>query len=89
MWKPKWAMRTGDPHLQFAVTDAKELKSLAQSQLATLKYDGYDGTLTSWLVPMADRGMTAVVIDRRYPDHETYFIRKVVITYGGKVRNES
>ncbi|MEH0007889.1 MAG: late control protein [Flavobacteriales bacterium] len=68
---------------QLNLSDAAELKKIAASQLDALQYEGYRGTLTSFLTPFADRGMTANLCDERYPERAgSYFIPRVDITYG-------
>ena len=82
-------VEVGDPEGEnrtwqtYGVDNAETLKTLAKSRLDELKYEGYRGSLTSWLIPFADRGMTSAVIDARYPEREgNYFIPKVVVTFG-------
>jgi hypothetical protein len=66
-----------------SITDKATLKRIAESKLKEMKYDGYEGTVTGFLIPFADRSMTAHILDERYPEREgKYFIPKVVITFG-------
>lgn len=66
-----------------SVTNEAELRKLAESQLMAMTYNGYDGTVTGFLIPFADRGMTAHIIDEEYPEREgKYFIPKVEIEFG-------
>lgn len=68
---------------RYDVSDQAELQKIADSKLKALQYDGYRGTLTSFLTPLADRGMIARLQDDRYPERSgCYFIPSVVITYG-------
>ncbi len=65
------------------ISGEKELKELAQSQLEKLKYNGFDGDVTSFLIPFATRGMKAIIRDKKHPNREgSYFIKKVVTTFG-------
>ena len=65
------------------LSDAAELQKIAASQLIALQYEGYRGTLTSFLIPFADRGMVANLRDERYPERAgCYFIPRVDISYG-------
>lgn len=65
------------------ISNEKKLKEMAQAEVDKLKYDGYDGTVTSFLIPYATRGMAAKIVDKEYRNREgEYFIKKVVITFG-------
>lgn len=65
------------------ISDMKKLREMAISELKKLKYDGFDGDITSFLVPFATRGMKAKLIDQEHPNREAnYFIKKVVTTFG-------
>jgi hypothetical protein len=71
--------------LTHEITTKEELKKVAESKLQEMKYDGYEGTVTGFLIPFADRSMTAHILDERYPEREgKYFISKVVITFGSR-----
>lgn len=65
------------------ISDEAKLKELATSEIERLKYDGFDGDVTSFLMPFATRGMTAKIIDNEHASREgNYFIKKVVTTFG-------
>lgn len=65
------------------ISDMKKLREMAMSELKKLKYDGFDGDITSFLIPFATRGMKAKLIDSEHPNREAnYFIKKVVTTFG-------
>ena len=65
------------------VSDPVKLSELATAELEKLKYDGYRGSITSFLIPYATRGMTAVVMDSTHPNRDgRYFIKKVTTTFG-------
>lgn len=64
------------------VSDPDKLREMAQAEISKLKYDGYDGSITSFLVPVATRGMSAKLIDQEHPQREgVYFIRKVTTSF--------
>lgn len=68
----------------YNVTDEKVLRNKVETELGKLKFDGYEGNLTTFLVPYATPGMTAVVTD---PDHPglkngSYVIDSVTTTFG-------
>lgn len=65
------------------VSDVKKLEEMATAEIEKLKYDGFDGDVTSFLIPYATRGMKAKFIDAEHPNREgNYFIKKVVTTFG-------
>lgn len=65
------------------VKDPAKLKEMAEAQLKKLKYDGYEGSVKSFLVPFASRGMSARLVDEKRPTRDgLYFINKVVTKYG-------
>lgn len=65
------------------VSDMNKLSELAKAELEKLKYDGFDGDVTGFLIPFATRGMMAKFIDSEHPNREgNYFIKKVVTTFG-------
>lgn len=67
----------------YNISSKSQLKEIGKARLSELKYTGYRGTITTFLVPYATRGMTAAVVDKNYPDREgNYFISKVTTTFG-------
>ena len=60
------------------MTDQAALKAIAEEELKKWSYTGYEGSLTSWLIPYATYGMSARLVDETYPEREgTYFIERV------------
>lgn len=65
------------------VSDKKILKEMAEEALKKLKIVGFTGSITSFLIPFATRGMVAKIIDNEHPNQAgNYFIKSVVTTYG-------
>jgi hypothetical protein len=65
------------------ISDVKQLEKMALAEIEKLKYDGFDGDVTSFLLPYATRGMKAKIIDKEHTNREgNYFIKKVVTTFG-------
>lgn len=65
------------------VTDAATLKKMAEAQLSRLSYDGYEGKITTFLVPYAELAMVANLTDPKYPERSgKYIIESVTTTYG-------
>lgn len=70
----------------YNITDRTILKQKAETEIKKYKYTGFDGNLTSFLIPFAEPNMTAVLTDNDYPDlrNGKYVIDSVVTTYGIK-----
>lgn len=65
------------------VSNEAQLKELVKVELEKLRFDGYNGDVTSFLIPYATRGMKAVLVDKEHTDREgSYFINKVVTSFG-------
>ncbi len=65
------------------VSDVVKLKEMAKAEIEKLKYDGFDGSITSFLIPYATRGMKARIIDKELKEiDENYFIKKVEVSFG-------
>lgn len=63
--------------------DEKFLTEMAKKTLKELKYDGFEGDVTSFLIPYATRGMAAEIRDKEHKNREgNYFIKSVVTTFG-------
>jgi len=68
---------------KYNVSDTEQLKKFGKSKLLELKYTGYEGSITSFLIPYATRGMQAAITDYNFPERAgTYFIPKVTTTFG-------
>lgn len=67
----------------YNVTSKDELQKLAQQQLDKLKFDGYEGKLKTFLIPVAIPGMRAKVKDNLFPERAgSYYIESVTTTWG-------
>ncbi len=65
------------------ISNTKKLEEMANAEIEKLKYDGFEGDVTSFLIPYATRGMKAKLLDNEHPNREgNYFIKKVVTTFG-------
>lgn len=72
-----------EKNLNAPTADPRILQDLADKVLKEAKYDGFEGDVTSFLLPFASRGMTAKIIDKEHANREgSYFIKTVVTTYG-------
>ena len=67
---------------RYNVTDRAALKAIAEEEVKKWSYTGYEGSLTSWLLPYATYGMSASLVDELYPEREgTYFVERVRTTF--------
>jgi hypothetical protein len=65
------------------ISDEKILKKLAENTYKNFKGVGYSGTITTFLIPFATRGMTAEIIDTELKtDRMQYLIKSVKTTFG-------
>jgi hypothetical protein len=65
------------------VYDESKLKELAEAALKSVKYEGFEGSVKSFLIPFATRGMAAVIKDKEHTKRDgKYFIKKVVTSFG-------
>jgi len=65
------------------ISDLNKLEEMAKAELEKLKYDGFEGDVTSFLIPYATRGMKAKLLNNKQPNREgNYLIKKVVTTFG-------
>lgn len=65
------------------ISDEAKLREMATAELKKNKYAGFEGSLKSFLLPYATRGMAAKIRDKEHENREgKYFIKKVVTTFG-------
>ena len=69
--------------IRYNIKDKKQLKQLAEDELKKFKFEGYEGKLTTFLVPYATHLMTATIEDPEFPERSgKYILDKVTTTYG-------
>lgn len=67
----------------YDVQDVNELATLADIELRRNSYDGYDGSIETFLMPFAAPCMVADLTDPIYSDRDgSYFIEAVTTTFG-------
>lgn len=67
----------------YNIESKQELEMLAKQEIDKLKFDGYDGKITSMLIPFSEPGMTAEITDPEYPDRSgSYYIESTEVRYG-------
>lgn len=69
-------------------SDTASMKARGETELLRRSFDGYDGSITTWLIPECLPSDTAVLRDKDYPQKDgTYFVRSVKTSFskeGGK-----
>jgi hypothetical protein len=66
-----------------AVTDQKHLQEIAEAKLKQESFDGYEGSITTFLIPFCQHGYRAEVDDKRYPERGgNYFVTSVKTSFG-------
>lgn len=66
-----------------SVADEKVMQSMADKVLKEAKYDGFEGDITTFLIPYITRGMAMELIDADHKNREgNYFTKTVVTTFG-------
>lgn len=67
----------------YNVTTADGLRKLATQEMNKLKFNGYDGKITTFLIPVALPGMKAVIVDEYFPERQgSYYVESVKTTWG-------
>lgn len=64
-------------------TDIASMQSRGEAEVKRHTFDGYDGSITTWLVPECVPGDSAGIHDPDYPCKDgKYFVRSVTTTFG-------
>jgi hypothetical protein len=65
------------------ITDQATLKTIADAKLSSLSYTGYEGKITTFLVPYCGIAYGAIITDKKYPERSgKYLVESVETTYG-------
>lgn len=65
------------------ISDEAQMQKAAEAEIKKLRYAGFEGSVKSFLLPFATRGMAAQIRDKEHPNREgKYFIKKVVTSFG-------
>lgn len=63
----------------------QELKQIAENELQKIKFTGYEGKVTAFLVPYCEHGFGAKIVDKKYPERSgTYFVPSTEIHFGAQ-----
>ena len=67
---------------RYRVTEEKALKRIAKEVLKEYRFTGYEGSLTTWLLPNVSCGASARIVDELYPHREgIYYVEAVTTTF--------
>lgn len=73
---------------RYNVTDEAALKAIGLEEMKKYRFTGYEGTITTWLLPYCTYGYSAKIKDPDYPLRDgTYYVEAVVTSFseaGGK-----
>ena len=68
--------------IKCATSDDASMKARANAELKRRCFSGYDGNITTWLIPHCIPGDSAVLHDSDYPEKDgTYFVNSVTTSF--------
>ena len=71
--------------IKAASSDDKSMKARGESEVKRLSFDGYDGKITTWLVPTVRPGDSVLLHDPDYPRKDgRYFVRSVETSFSAE-----
>ena len=74
--------------IRCATSDEASMRQRGQTEVKRLSFDGYEGNITTWLIPYCKPGDTAELRDEDYPEKDgRYFVQAVTTQFsrdGGK-----
>lgn len=74
--------------IRCATSDEASMRQRGQTEIKRLSFDGYEGNITTWLIPYCKPGDTAELRDEDYPEKDgRYFVQAVTTEFsrdGGK-----
>lgn len=81
-------VETGSPggdvvEVRCPTADEASMRARGELEVRRRSFDGYDGSITTWLIPECVPGDSATLRDRDYVEKDgTYFVRSVTTTFG-------
>ena len=68
--------------IRCATSDEASMRQRGQTEVKRLSFDGYDGNITTWLIPYCKPGDTAELRDEDYPEKDgRYFVQAVTTEF--------
>lgn len=82
----KYGTTGGDRHTrQVSGMSGAALKQVAMNEYQKWYYDGYQGSVTGWLIPNCEPTYAAAIVDDEYPDKNgTYYVNSVTTSIGAE-----
>lgn len=69
--------------IKCATSDDASMKARGELEVKRRTFDGYEGSITGWLIPMCCPADTVTLHDKDYPYKDgTYFVTSVTTTFG-------
>lgn len=69
--------------IRCATSDEASMRQRGQTEVKRLSFDGYEGNITTWLIPYCKPGDTAELRDEDYPEKDgRYFVQAVTTEFG-------
>ena len=66
----------------YGVFDKEMLKKRGEEELKYLVFEGYEGSITTWLIPFVEPGYSAIIKDAEYEYKDgTYYVTSVTTTF--------
>lgn len=67
---------------RYNVSDPKALKKIGEEELIKWRYNGYEGTIDTWLIPFCTYGASAKIIDPDFPNQEgIYYVKSSTVSF--------
>lgn len=68
--------------IRCATSDEASMRQRGETEVKRLSFDGYDGNITTWLIPYCKPGDTAELRDEDYPEKDgRYFVQAVTTEF--------
>ena len=69
--------------IKCATSDEASMKARGELEVKRRTFDGYEGSITGWLIPMCRPADSVTIRDKDYPDKDgTYFVTSVATEFG-------
>lgn len=73
---------------RYNVSDEKALKTIGEEEMKKYRFTGYEGEITTWLLPYCTYSYSAKIADEDYPQRDgSYYVEAVTVNFdesGGK-----
>ena len=69
---------------RYNVTDKSSLRKIGEEEIKKYRFTGYEGNITTWLIPYCSYGYSAEIIDQDYENREGIYYVEAVTTVFSK-----